>query len=112
MGIASACYCVPFFVLVWLQVQRTVQPLFEEPEEEEVSSGATGTLVGGVKSKKPHPQTTVPSSGGKSAAKKSKVRPKQPLTGFGEPASGYIFLINTHLPVWKNAVEMYREYTS
>lgn len=78
---------VPFFVLVWLQVQRTVQPLFEEPEEEEMAS--TGTLVGGVKSKKPHPQTAVPSSGGKSVAKKSKVRPKQPLTGFGKPSAKY-----------------------
>ena len=64
------------------QVQRTVQPLFEEPEEEEMAS-STGTLVGGVKSKKPHPQTAVP---GKSVTKKSKVRSKQPLTGFGELA--------------------------
>ncbi len=75
-----------------------MQPLFEEPEEEEMAS--TGTLVGGVKSKKPHPHTAVPSSGGKSAPKKSKVRPKQPLTGFGEPqVLGTIFPINTHLPL-------------
>lgn len=54
-----------------------------------MSIGATSTLVGGVKSKKPHPQTTVPSSGGKSVAKKPRVRPKQPVGGFGELSSNY-----------------------
>ena len=70
------------FVLAWLQIQRTVQPLFEEPEEEEMTPA--GTMVGGVKSKKPHPQTTVPSGGKSTTGKKTKVRTKQPLTSFGE----------------------------
>ena len=67
-------------LLLLLQAQRTVQPLFEEPEEEE--STTSGTLVAPVK-KKPHPQTAVPSSG-KPAQKKPRVKGKQQLQGLGE----------------------------
>ena len=68
-------------LLLLLQAQRTVQPLFEEPEEEE--SITSGALVAPVK-KKPHPQTAVPSSGKPAAQKKPRVKGKQPLQGLGE----------------------------
>lgn len=63
-----------------IQPQRTVQPLFEEPEEEENSSAAMSGAMVAVKTKKPHPQTAV----GKVGPKKSRVRSKQPLQTLGE----------------------------